>query len=256
MAKAKGENSTTKLNRRELVGRGALVLAAAGVAALPAIAANCEDAELFGLGEQCKALALETARFRKNFRLAADQTEKAFYKMNPERWCCHYPSYQGAGIVCPVPGEPGAWRVSAVDGAARWFDTFLDIESPERLPEKWIRLQAQNEKDAKEEARVLSRRFDREFDAKRKQSGVPFNRDGHYDNWTRSHNKLRRAVARLAKLRATTMEGLAAKAVVLAIAHDAFDEPSIWNEPLQKSITRDIKGMAGGVDLAAQVERW
>jgi hypothetical protein len=45
MAEAKGENNTTKLNRRELVGRGALVLAAAGVAALPAIAAG-EDGEL------------------------------------------------------------------------------------------------------------------------------------------------------------------------------------------------------------------
>jgi hypothetical protein len=50
----------------------------------------------------------------------------------------------------------------------------------------------------------------------------------------------------LAKLQATTVEGLNVKAMVLAVAHDAFDDPNIWNEPLQKSITRDIKSMAEG----------
>ena len=48
------------------------------------------------------------------------------------------------------------------------------------------------------------------------------------------------------------------KGMVLAIAHGAFDDRNIWNEPLQKSITRDIRRMAawlrtgdaGGAGLA------
>lgn len=123
------------------------------------------------------------------------------------------------------------------------------------MPAKWIRLAAKSKTQAKDEARALNKKFDEEFFGKRKQAGVPFGRDAHYKNWSRSHNKLRHAVARLAKLRATTPQGLNIKAMVLAIAHDAFDDPNIWNAPLQKSITRDIKRMAG-VDLAAQVERW
>ena len=34
------------------------------------------------------------------------------------------------------------------------------------------------------------------------------------------------------------------KALMLAIAHDAFDDPNIWIEPLQKSISRDTGRIA------------
>jgi len=43
----------------------------------------------------------------------------------------------------------------------------------------------------------------------------------------------------LARLKATTPEERNMKALVLAIAHDAFDDPNIRIEPLQKSISRD-----------------
>jgi len=233
----------TTINRRKALTVVAVAPAAIALA-VPSLAGVGEDAELLELGERCKTLALETRRLGKLFERVIDRTEKAFYAMKPERWCCHYPTYQGGGVVQPVPGEPQAWQVWAVDGAPRWFDIHLGIDAPERLPTKWIRLTAKSETQAKEEARALDRKLDNDFFEKRKQAGVPFGRDAHYKNWTRSHNKLRHAVARLAKLRATTPQGLNIKAMVLAIAHDAFDDPDIWNKPLQKSITRDIGRMA------------
>ena len=140
---------------------------------------------------------------------------------------------------------PSLTIIQAIDWAPNHFDWYLEIEPPEWLPTKWIRLTADNSDDAEKEAADLGRKFDAEFYKKRKQAGVAFNRDAHYKNWTQSHGKLQRAVARLARLKATTVEGLNIKALVLAIAHDSFDDPRIWNEPLQKSIARDIRGMAG-----------
>lgn len=230
----------TQINRRRALAVVASVPAAVAIGSV-ALASAGEDAELLELGEHCKALALETARLEKLFRKASRQQEWAFNKMKPERWCCHYPSYQGGGVVRQASGT---WEVLAVDGAPTHFDVWLDIEPPEELPAKWIPLAASNRVDAEKEATILDRKLDAEFFKKRKQAGVAFNRDAHYKNWTRSLSKLRRAVRALAKLRATTPEGLSIKATVLAIAHDAFDDPNIWNEPLQKSITRDIKGMA------------
>ena len=195
-----------------------------------------EDPELLEVGEHCKRLALETVRFGRRFIKAAHQQERAFYKMNPERWRCReFPH--------PVDGEPNAWEVELIDWAPNHFDWFLDIEPPEWLPTRCIRLTADNSDSAEKEAADIEREFDTEFYKTRKQAGVAFNRDAHYKNWTRSHRKLQIAVARLARLKAATVEGLNIKAMVLAVAHDAFDDPNIWNEPLQKSITRDIKCM-------------
>ena len=101
-------------------------------------------------------------------------------------------------------------------------------------------LKARSEAEAKSETDVLNLKLDKAFFEKRKQSGVQFNRTAHYGNWSRSHGDLRR----LARLKATTREGLNMKATVLAIAHDAWDDPHIWNDPLQKSVTRDIRLMA------------
>jgi len=53
-------------------------------------------------------------------------------------------------------------------------------------------------------------------------------------------------VKQLAKLRVTTSKELNMKAMVLAVAHDAFDDPELWSEPLQNSIMRDIRKMALG----------
>jgi hypothetical protein len=206
-----------------------------------ALASVGEDAELLEFGERCKVLALETRRLGKLFERVVDRTEKAFYAMKPERWCCE--GYMGSGRIVSVPGMPNTWQVFAIDGAPYWFDINLGIDAPERLPTKWIRLAAKSETQAKDEARALNKKFDEEFFGKREQAGVPFGRDAHYKNWTRSHNKLRLAVAHLARLRATTPQGLNIKAMVLAIAHDAFDDPDIWNAPLQRSIMRDIKRM-------------
>jgi hypothetical protein len=194
-------------------------------------------------GEECKALALKLRRLKKLFEKAAEQTEKAFYAMKPERWCCDE-GYLGSGAIAPVPGSPNTWQAFAVDGAARWFAHALGTDTPERLPTKWIRLAAKSQKRAKLEAHALGRKLDNDFFEKRVQAGVAFNRNMHYANWCRSHTELRRAVARLARLKATTPEGLNIKTMVLAIAHDAWDDPNIWNEPLQKSITRDIRRMA------------
>src|ERR1700674_5210167 len=71
-----------------------------------------------------------------------------------------------------------------------------------------MRLRARSEAEAKSEADVLDRKLDKAFFEKRKQAGVPFERDAHYDSWSRSHNKLRRPVVGLARLKATTHEGL------------------------------------------------
>jgi hypothetical protein len=54
---------------------------------------------------------------------------------------------------------------------------------------------------------------------------------------------LRRSTSRAVET-ANSLDGLNTKTMVLAIAHDAFDDPGIWNEPLQKSISRDIVRMA------------
>ncbi len=187
-------------------------------------------------------LALETRRLSKLFRKAADRTESAFYEMKPERWVCC--GYLGSGTVVR---DEDAWWVRAVDGASDWFETFLEGSQevpPESRPKKWIRLKAGSEEEAREEARILGNRMDKEFFEKRKQAGVRFDRDAHYRNWTSSHSELRRAVTLLAKQKATTLDGLNMKAMVLAVAHDAFDDPDIWNEQLQKSISRDITRMA------------
>jgi hypothetical protein len=74
------------------------------------------------------------------------------------------------------------------------------------------------------------------FGDKGKQCSVPFDRDTHYWNWSISHSQLRRAVARLARLKASTPQGLAMKATVLALAQNAWDDPEMWSEQLQKSI--------------------
>ena len=234
------------INRRKALTIVAAVPAAVALAAVPVLAG--EDAELLELGEQCKALAKETAHLDRLFRKACRQQERAFYKMKPEWW-------RGRWSPHPVAGEANAWEVELIDWAPNHFDAFLDIEPPERLPSKWIRLTADNREDAEQEAAALDRKLDAEFYKKREQAGVAFDHSAHYKNWCRSHCKLERAVARLAKLKATTVGGLNVKALVLAIARGAFDDPNIWNEPLQKSITRGIKSMAGGVDLLAQVER-
>ena len=47
----------------------------------------------------------------------------------------------------------------------------------------------------------------------------------------------------LARLKATRPEGRKLKALVPAIAHDAFDDPKIWIETLQKSICRTPGGL-------------
>jgi diguanylate cyclase (GGDEF)-like protein len=57
-----------------------------------------------------------------------------------QRWVCD--GYLGSGAVAPVPNVANAWQVFAVDGAPRWFSTFLDTEEPKSLPTKWIRLKA------------------------------------------------------------------------------------------------------------------
>ena len=134
--------------------------------------------------------------------------------------------------------------LSPISPLDRGLALFLGTEEPKRLPTKWMRLKARSEAEAKNEVSVLDRRLDKAFYEKLKQAGVPFDRDAHYHNWTRSHGELIRAVVHLARLKATTREGLNMKAMVLAIAHDAWDDPHIWNEPLQKSITRDIRRMA------------
>jgi hypothetical protein len=233
----------TSIDRRMLLTRGAIGAAALTLTSAAALASVGEDAGLLEHGERCKALALETTRLRKLFRKVCERTEEAFYAMAPERWSCR-PGYADAGLVAPVPGVANAWQVFAVDLAPRWFATHLETEQPERLPTKWMPLKARSEAEAKSEADVLDRKLDKAFFEKRKQAGVPFERDAHYHGWSRSHSELRRAVAQLSRLKAATLEGLNMKAMVLAIAHDAFDDPNIWNEPLQKSITRDIRRMA------------
>jgi hypothetical protein len=226
-----------------LLTRGAIGGAALTLTSAAALASIGEDAELLEHGERCKALPLETTRLGKLFRKASERAEEAFFATAPERWSCRLGS-AGACLVAPVPGVANAWQVLAIDLAPRWFAVFLGTEKTERLPTKWMRLKARSEAEAKSEADVLDRKLDKAFFEKRKQAGVPFERDAHYDSLSRSHNKLRRAVVGLARLKATTHEGLNMKAIVLAIAHGAFDDPNIWNEPLQKSITRDIRQMA------------
>ena len=245
----------THINRRRALAVVAAVPAAAALAAVPAVAAKValanaiseEDAGLLEYGEQCKALALETRRLHKILERAAERREKAFYEMKPERWRCDRGA-QGAGTLATVPGEADAWQVLAVDTAPRWFDTFLDVDCREGpLPSKWIRLKAKSEAEAKGEASVLSRKLDNEFFAKRDQAGVPFARDTHYRNWVKRHSELRRAVKRLAKFKSFTLKGLNMKAMVLAVAHDAFDEPGIWNEPLLPGRRSPRLGVTTGV---------
>jgi hypothetical protein len=233
----------TSIDRRSLLMRGAIGGAALTLTSGVAFASVGEDAKLVEHGERCKALALETARLRKLFLKVADQTEEAFYAMAPERWRCG-PGAVGVGLVAPVPGVANAWQVFVTDLAPRGLALLLGTEEPKRLPTKWMRLKARSEAEAKNEVNVLDRRLDKAFYEKLKQAGVPFDRAAHYHNWTRTHGELIRAVVHLARIKATTPEGLNIKAIVLAIAHDAFDDPDIWNKPLQKSITRDIRQMA------------
>lgn len=103
------------------------------------------------------------------------QQEMAFYKIKPEHWRCEHR---------PLRQSSGAWEVQAIDWAPNHFDWYLEIEPPEWLPTKWIRLTADNSDDAEKEAADLGRKFDAEFYKKRKQAGVAFNRDAHYKNWT------------------------------------------------------------------------
>ena len=223
--------------RRALTVVAVPAVAALSTAAITLPVAPTSDAELLELGERCKVLALETRRLSKLFHKAGVQTERAFYAMKPERWVCS--GYLGSGTVVR---DADAWWVRAVDGAPRWFAVSLNIEEPKSLPEKWIQCRAVRRKRGRKLA--CSAILSADFWEKRKQAGVPFNRDGHYKNWVKSHSVLRRAVAQLAKLKATTVEGLNMKAMVLAIADDAFDDPDIWSEPLQKSISRDIGRIA------------
>ena len=72
----------------------------------------------------------------------------------------------------------------AIDLAPRWFAVFLGTEKTERLPTKWMRLKARSEAEAKSEADVLDRKLDKALFEKRKQAGVPFERDAHYDSWS------------------------------------------------------------------------
>jgi hypothetical protein len=181
------------LNRRSLIARGAIGAAAVALTAGPALGlANgakiklSVDAELLQHGEHCKVQALETARLGRLFAKAAARQAEAFYAMKPERWRCDAPTYQGGGRVVPVPGVPAAWQVLAVDGASRYFASCLgmDVDVPDDLPKKWIRLKAKSEAEANREATALARSLDDNFFAKLKQAGVQFNRDEHYGNWT------------------------------------------------------------------------
>jgi hypothetical protein len=158
----------------------------------------------------------------------------------PGRWSFSAYHYEAE----PRPPPDGSWQIQGVDIAPIWF-SLDEGERPifDDLPRHWFRLKAKSEEQAKREAKVLGRKLQEEFWEGRRQAGVPFNRDEHYTNWVNSTNKLQRAVKQLARLRATTAEELNIKAMVLAIAHEAFDA-KFWNEPLQNSITRDSRKMA------------
>ncbi len=71
-------------------------------------------------------------------------------------------------------------------------------------------------------------------------------RNALYDAWTVEHNMLGRMVNRLARLRATTPEGLSMKAMVITMARTVFDD-DFWTEKLEKSIMADIAKNAKAV---------
>jgi hypothetical protein len=164
-----------------LLTHGAIGGAALTLTSAAALASVGEDAGLLEHGERCKALPLETTRLGKLFRKASERAEEAFFATAPERWSCRLGS-AGAGLVAPVPGVANAWQVLAIDLAPRWFAVFLGTEKTERLPTKWMRLKARSEAEAKSEADALDRKLDKAFFEKRKQAGVPFERDAHYDS--------------------------------------------------------------------------
>jgi hypothetical protein len=106
---------------------------------------------------------------------------------------------------------------------------------------------ARTENAAKKEALAHDLNHDKEFWEARRKAGLPFNRDGHYDNWCSSTDELRRMGRRLAKLRAKTFEGISIKATVLAIAREAMEDDDDCCDDLQSSILNDIARNARAV---------
>jgi hypothetical protein len=85
-------------------------------------------------------------------------------------------------------------------------------------------LKAKTEAQAKREMRVLDRRLHKEWDQKWEASGVPYNREMHFQNWCRASDELRRMLNALARLRATTAADMNMKAVVIAVVRGDEDD--------------------------------
>lgn len=230
-----------KLSRREaLRGTGVAALAAAVIPITSIQAADITaDAEVLACGQECLKQAHEFRRLRRVSNKAAHKAAVAFAATNAQRWSIV--GYFGSGPLSPVDGVPDAWQVWGVDSAPHWHARSLGEGDPESIEGKWFRLDATSKEEAEREANELDTKLDREFFAAKARAGIPFKSKEHFNNWGRAHDKMRRSVNKLAKLRATTPQGLNIKAMVLAASHDSWDDPEMWSDKLQASITADIK---------------
>jgi hypothetical protein len=225
MAKAKSD--PTRKTRRDVMRGGALVLAAAGVAAVPAIAAG-EDAALLRLWEEWKAQHL---RCRDAYNAVQEVESKVWEEGGPvwelAKLDVSGPNHYRALFVSSWHGDD---RVKAVPFKAKDYRL-----AQQRADEARVTLLRE-----RESCRKVAERKHKYAAAKRGDD--------------LAHRRLKEIEDQIAETPAAGLTGIAVKLALWRVWH--YDEASDEVHDLLLSTYEAAVNLTGGVDLAAQVERW